>query len=130
RLRSILDTAFDAIFTFDQAGRVRSTNRAAETLVGLPTGELFDQPISKFIHWGVSGKPVSMPQAGTGVSAEAVRPDRSRVPVEYTLGRSGEGDDPLFTAIVRDVRDRAEAERRIRESHEELELPHRRLQEL
>ena len=130
RLRSILDTAFDAIFTFDQAGRVRSANRAAETLVGLPTGELLDQPISKFIHWGVSGKPVAMPQAWTVVSAEAVRPDRSRVPVEFTLGRSGEGDDPLFTAIVRDVRDRVEAERRIRESHEELEQSNRRLEEM
>src|SRR6185369_16962094 len=36
RLHAMLDTAFDAIFTFDKVGRVRSVNRAAEAMVGQP----------------------------------------------------------------------------------------------
>src|SRR5262249_29960151 len=93
RLHAILDTAFDAIFTFDRTGRVRSANRAAETRVGLGNAELVGQPIQRLLHWGLAGKPAAMPHTGAVVQAEAVCADRSRVPVEFSLGRSGEGED-------------------------------------
>jgi len=130
RLQAILDTAFDAIFIFDRAGRVRSVNRAAESLVGMAVKELEGQPIQQILRWELAGKPASVPQAGAVVTGEAIRSDRARVPVEFSLGRSGEGDDLLFTAIVRDVRDRVEAESRIRQTNEELELSNRRLEEM
>ncbi len=130
RLQAVLDTAFDAIFIFDRAGRVRSVNRAAESLVGVAVKELEGQPIQEILRWELAGKPASVPQAGAVVTGEAIRSDRARVPVEFSLGRSGEGDDLLFTAIVRDVRDRVEAESRIRQTNEELELSNRRLEEM
>src|SRR5439155_15262041 len=130
RLQAVLDTAFDAIFIFDRAGRVRSVNRAAESLVGVAVKELEGQPIQQILRWELAGKPASVPQAGAVVTGEAIRSDRARVPVEFSLGRSGEGDDLLFTAIVRDVRDRVEAESRIRQTNEELELSNRRLEEM
>jgi signal transduction histidine kinase/DNA-binding response OmpR family regulator len=50
--------------------------------------------------------------------------------VELSLGRSGEGDELVYTAIVRDVRDRVEAESRIREFAEGLANSNRRLEEM
>jgi PAS domain S-box-containing protein len=130
RLQSILDTAFDAIFTFDRIGRVRSANRAAEALVGQPMAVLENQPIQRILTWGVAGKPLSLPQTGAVVEGHALRRDASRIPVEFSMGRSGDGDELVFTAIVRDVRDRVEAERRIREFAEGLEQSNRRLAEM
>ncbi len=130
RLHAILDTAFDAIFTFDRLGRVRSANRAAEAMVGQTEAALDDQPIQRILHWGPSGRPVSLPRVGAVVAGEALRHDGVRVPVEFSLARAGDGDALLFTAIVRDVRERVEAERRIREAAEGLEQSNRRLEEM
>jgi PAS domain S-box-containing protein len=130
RLHSILDTAFDAIFTFDKMGRVRSANRAAEELVGQPAEVILELPIKKLLHWGQAGRSAALPQTSAVVTGEAMRPDGERVPVEFSIGRSEGGDDEVFTAIVRDVRDRVEAERRIRLSNQELELSNRRLEEV
>ncbi len=130
RMHAILDTAFDAIFTFDRLGRVRSANRAAEAMVGQSEALLEDQPIQRILHWSPSGKPVSLPQVGAVVAGEAIRHDGERLPVEFSLARAGEGDALVFTAIVRDVRERLEAERRIREAADGLEQSNRRLEEM
>ncbi len=130
RLQAILDTAFDAIVTFDRMGRVRTLNRSAEAMVGRPAAELVDQPIQQFLSWGASGRAVSLPQAGSVAAGEAHSADGGRIPVEFSMARSGEGDDLVYTAIVRDVRDRVEAEQRIRAFAEGLEQSNRRLEEV
>ncbi|MEQ1833621.1 MAG: response regulator [Candidatus Eisenbacteria bacterium] len=130
RLQSILDTAFDAIFTFDRIGRVKSANRAAEALVGWPLAAIESQPIQRILTWGVAGRPLALPQSGAVVEGHALCEDGSRIPVEFSMGRSGTGDELVFTAIVRDMRDRVEAERRIREFAEGLEHSNRRLEEM
>ena len=130
RLQAILDTAFDAILTFDRIGRVRSANRAAEELVGLPIAALENQPIQRILVWGVAGRALALPQSGAVVEGHALCADGNRIPVEFSMGRSGLGDDLVFTAIVRDIRDRVEAERRIHEFAEGLEHSNRRLEEM
>ena len=130
RVQAIFDTAFDAILTFDRVGRVRTVNRAAEVMIGKPLEALAEQPIQRFLHWGPEGRTISLPQAGSVVTGEVARADGSRVPVEVSVARSGEGDALVFTAIVRDVRDRVEAEKRIRAFAEGLEASNRRLEEL
>jgi signal transduction histidine kinase/DNA-binding response OmpR family regulator len=141
RVQTILDTAFDAVFTFDRLGRVHSANRAAEALVGRPAGDILDQPIQRILTWtgagragvpdppGVSPRPLSLPQTGSVAAGTALLPGGA-IPVEFSLGRSGEGEALLYTAIVRDVRERVEAERRIREFAEGLENSNRRLEEM
>jgi PAS domain S-box-containing protein len=130
RAQAILDTAFDAIFTFDRVGRVRTANRAAEAMVGRAASEIENRPIQDVLSWGAPGKTVALSQSGTVVAGQAVRPDGERVPVEFSLGRSGEGEDLMHTAIVRDVRERVEAERRIREFAEGLAGSNRSLEEM
>jgi PAS domain S-box-containing protein len=142
RVQTILDTAFDAIFTFDRRGQVRSANRAAAVLVGRPAGDILDQPIQRILTWGGAGratapdsagptlKSLSLPETGSVVGGTALLPGGGSIPVEFSLGRSGDGDSLLYTAIVRDVRDRVEAERRIREFAQGLENSNRRLEEM
>ena len=62
--------------------------------------------------------------------AEAIHSEGSVVPVEYSLGCAGEGDELVHTAILRDVSERAEAEQRIRDFAEGLENSNRRLEEM
>ncbi len=130
RLQAILDTAFDAILTFDRVGVVRTVNRAAEEMMGQPADAVVGHPIQRFLRWGTDGRPASLPQAGSVVTGELGRPDGTHVPVEFSMARSGGGETLVFTAIVRDVRDRVEAERRIRAFAEGLEQSNRRLEEM
>ena len=130
RLHAILDTAFDAIFTFDRKGHVRSANRAALAMVGVDGAELEDQPIQRILHWGLSAQTISLPQVGAVVAGEIIRRDGTRIPAEFSLARAGEGDNLVYTAIARDMRERLEAERRLREAAEGLENSNRRLEEV
>ena len=131
RVRAVFDTAFDTIVTFDGAGRVHSVNRAAQELFGRPAAEVDGQPVHRFLQWGASGRPTTeLPPTGTVVRAEALRSDGSVRPVEFSLGSSGEGGELQYSAIVRDISERVEAERRIEEFAQGLEVSNRRLEEL
>ena len=131
RVHAVFDAAFDAIVTFDGRGRVHTVNRAAESLFGRPATELVDEPMSRFMHWGPAGKPSQeLPAPGTVCRAEVLRADGATVPVEFSLGVSGHGEDLLYSAIVRDTSERVEAERRIKAFADGLEASNRRLEEL
>lgn len=128
RVQSVFDNAFDAIFTFDRRGKVRTVNRAAETLFGRTADEVDGQPVQRFLHWGERGALLPLPGAvGNG---EALRANGDRVSVEFSLGSAGDGDELLYTAIVRDITDRVESENRIRAFAEGLEVSNRRLEEM
>lgn len=130
RVQAIFDTAFDAILTFDRQGRVRTVNHAAEAMFGRAAGELDGQPMQRFLHWGENGRGGALPASGTVVIGEAMRPDGTRVPVEFSMGHAGEGNELVHTAIVRDISERVESESRIRSFADGLEMSNRRLEEV
>jgi PAS domain S-box-containing protein len=131
RVQAVFDTAFDAIVTFDRHGRVRSVNRAAHHLFGRDAETMEQEPIHRFLHWGDEGRPsTDLPAPGTVCRSEALCADGTTLPVEFTLGSSGEGDELLYTAIVRDISERVLAEGRIQSFAEGLETSNRRLEEL
>ncbi|HET7226459.1 MAG TPA: response regulator [Candidatus Eisenbacteria bacterium] len=131
RVQAIFDTAFDAILTFDRDGRVRTANRAAQALFGRGAQDMANEPIHRFLHWGPGGRPnAELPAAGAVTRCEALGADGASRPVEFSLGSSGDGDDLLYTAIVRDISERVEAERRIESFAQGLESGNRRLEEV
>ena len=73
RVQAVFDNAFDAIFTFDRAGRLRTVNRAAAQLFGRSPAELESQPVGRFLHWGGQSSAV-LPAPGSVGVGEAVRP--------------------------------------------------------
>jgi PAS domain S-box-containing protein len=133
RIQAVLDTAFDAIITFDREGRVRTVNRAAEAMLGRKAAELDGLPLHRFLRWGGGGSRAGqqpLPTPGVVCLAEVRRAAGDTFPAEFSLGQAGEGDELLHTAIIRDVSERIEAERRIRAFAEGLESSNRRLEEV
>ncbi|MEO5616926.1 MAG: ATP-binding protein, partial [Candidatus Eisenbacteria bacterium] len=90
------------------------------------------EPFQRFLHCDVlaNGTPGTTLLTGTVLRAEALRADGELVPVEFSLGSAGEGDDLIYTAIVRDVTERVEAEKRIQTFAQGLEQSNARLEEV
>lgn len=137
RVQAIFDTAFDAIVTFGGDGRVRTVNRAAERLFGRSAAEMQGEPMSRYLRSASGAGYPATSQVdrddsgpGTVLRSEAITSEGLVIPVEYSLGRAGEGDELVHTAILRDVRERVEAEQRIHAFAEGLEISNRRLEEM
>jgi PAS domain S-box-containing protein len=133
RIQAVLDTAFDAIITFDSGGRVRTVNRAAAEMLGRPAGELDGQPLHRFLRWGSGSARAGaqpLPTPGVVCVAEVMRANGETFPAEFSLGQAGEREELLYTAIIRDISERVEAERRIRSFADGLEASNRRLEEV
>ncbi len=127
RVQSVFDTAFDAIVSFEPGGRVRAVNRSAERLLGRSAADLDGCPISQHLDFGGGD---ALPTAGSVGVGRVLREGADPIPVEFSIGVAGDGDQEVVTAIVRDVRERVEAEQRLRAFAEGLEVANRRLEEV
>ena len=116
QLQTIVDTALDAIVTVDASFKVVVFNRAAERMFGVPAedvlGGSFDRFMPPEMRGGEHDRRMSEfigSQRRTrvitslGAGSMAVRADGTEFPVEASVSRSGQGDDTLLTAIIRDV---------------------------
>ncbi|MGB5835266.1 MAG: sigma 54-interacting transcriptional regulator [Thiohalocapsa sp.] len=122
RLANVLESTMDAILTWDEAGRVRLFNRAAERVLKCSTANAIGQPLESFLtdslrrlledyraQGGDDAAPLWLPQGLT-----AKRADGEEFPIEASLSRCWVETERLHTLILRDVqeRSRAEAEQR------------------
>lgn len=122
---AILDAALDAIITMDIAGKVVDFSPAAEHVfgharadaIGQPLAELIIPPeqrdahragIDRFRETGIG------PILGQRVEVVAMRADGSEFPAELAVAAIDAAGTPLFSAHVRDITDRLEAERSLR----------------
>lgn len=128
-LGGLLEHCFEAVVSVDRDGRIVFFNSAAERLFGYAAEEALGQPLELLIperhrrhhpdyieafHRAPEG---SRRMGGTG-EIEAARRDGSEFVAEGTISKLGSGEATVFTAILRDVSERREAERRIRASEE------------
>ena len=126
RLAAILDSAMDAIITVDEHQNVVLFNRAAEVLFGRPRSAALGSSLDRFIperfraahrghveHFGRTG--VTSRKMGDVATLWALRADGAEFPIEASISQAMEGDQRLFTVILRDITRRlqvqAEAER-------------------
>src|SRR5215217_3724036 len=130
RYRTVLDTAFDAIVTITPDGVVRWFNRGAERIFGYRAEEVIGQPVTvimpeRYREHCVAGLHRYL-QTGearvVGGTFELVglRKDGSEFPIEMSLGETHEAGERLFTGVIRDVTERKEIEKVIKESGEHL----------
>jgi PAS domain S-box-containing protein len=130
RLRTILDTAGDAIVSVDDAGRVVEFNRAAEHIFGYAREEVIGRQMAPLLvpphlrpaHAAgmaryLGGGPAHV--IGRHVEVDALKSDGNTVPVELSISEIRLPEEHLFTAFLRDITERrsfqlqlAEAERR------------------
>ena len=130
RLASILDSAMDAIVTFDGAGAIELFNAAAEQVFACPAAEALGQPIGRFLSDGFcQALDRAVAEGRNGSSATrylwtpgglvARRADGREFPVEASLSQASVAGGALYTLILRDIEERRRAEGELRRLHEE-----------
>jgi PAS domain S-box-containing protein len=124
RFRAVADSASDAIIVADDDGRIVYWNRAAVESFGYDARALHELRITDLIpeatsvvEFAQTAHTGEVPSSGPVLEVMAYRRDGSAFPVELTVSRSWKQDDRgFFSAVVRDVSERRQAEAALRES--------------
>ena len=121
-LAALVQSSSDAIVSCALDGTVSSWNPAAERLFGWTANEMTGRALSTVLQSGDEGTLRVLEAAAAGelvgpYEVEAVAKDRTYVPVELTAFPVDDGVGRITSVAVtmRDVRERREAERLIRE---------------
>ena len=136
KYREIFAAALDAIVVFDEAGKVRMINRAAEQMFGVTESDAYGSPIDRFVSNGVrslvaetacgdagDGKG-SAPRKGGAeqpVALTAHRANGERFPVESSTSCLMRASERVYTVIMRDVSERVRQAEMLRRQTVELE---------
>jgi PAS domain S-box-containing protein len=108
-LRAIFETAVDGVLTIDAAGVVRSFNPAAERIFGYPAAETVGRPVTLLMPEGAGAA-----AAGAWREVTGRRKDGSTFPLEVGVSELRVEGGPRFTALVREISDRKQAEEALR----------------
>ncbi|MBI5597946.1 MAG: PAS domain S-box protein [Elusimicrobia bacterium] len=125
RYRTLADDSADAVFLFDDQGRIRDVNKTAATLLGYAREE--------FLAMAVPDLEARAPREKMLAAWAAMRPGESRTfdglcrrkghapfEVESRVACFTEGGKRLFLGSVRDVTDRREAAQKLRLKDEQV----------
>lgn len=125
RTRSILETALDAVVSIDEHSRIIGWNPQAETMFGYSAQDALGLPLQQTII------PVRYRQAHTQGMEHLLQGGKSSTirrrfeffalhrsghefPVEFAIAASYVDGQPMFTAFIRDITERKQAEHRLR----------------
>ncbi|WGJ15952.1 PAS domain S-box protein [Methylocapsa sp. D3K7] len=126
RLRSILETAPDAIVTIDEKGIIQSFSNAAEKLFGYASGEVIGRNIKMLMpaphrerHDGYVSRYLQTGEKhiiGIGRQVEAQRKDGTIFPMELAVGEVKLAGNHIFTGFIRDLTARIKLEQDLRQA--------------
>lgn len=122
RLSAILRSALDAIVAVDEEGRIRLFNEGAERIFGYDREEVLGGPLSVLIPEGLRGvhrdhlrefarSPVQARPMSDRAGVVGRRKGGEEFPAEASIAKVEVGGSRLYTAVLRDVTERREAER-------------------
>lgn len=131
RMRMILDNALDAVITMGPSGIISDWNAQAEKMFGWSRAEALGQRMSatifperyrkqhdrglkKFLETGVG------PVFNKRIEISALRRDGIEFPVELAISPAKVGEEWTFSAFIRDLTGRVEAERALHASERRL----------
>ncbi|WP_210485320.1 PAS domain S-box protein [Microvirga antarctica] len=126
RLRSIVDTAPEALITIGERGVIESFSRSAEILFGYAAEEVVGQNVSMLMpapyrqehdgyleHYRRTGERRII---GIGRVVSAQRKDGSVFPMELAVGEVQTGGRRLFTGFIRDLTATRKIEQELRQA--------------
>lgn len=128
---SLLESAPDAMVIVDADGSIRLVNAQAERLFGYTRQELRGQPVEMLVpsrlrephreHRDAYARHPTSRSMGSGLELYAVKKDGSEIPVEISLSPiRTERDTLMVVSSIRDITERRQYERALREKNEEL----------
>lgn len=125
RLRSIVESAVDAIIVIDDRGSIEAFNPSAERLFGYTTSEVIGRNVNMLMpspdreqhdgylrHYLATGDPKII---GIGREVTALKKDGSHFPVHLSVGEMVSEGKRSFTGILHDLTDRVALEHRLAE---------------
>ncbi|MCH8075674.1 MAG: PAS domain S-box protein [SAR324 cluster bacterium] len=135
RLAQIMDTAEDAIISFDAGQRILQFNKGAERIFGHAPADMIGRPLDDLLPGqtrGVHGKHFHMfaesPESSRAMSGrseiQGLRKNGKIFPAEASISKIGHGDDKIFTVFLRDITQRVEASRELEASREAARQAH------
>lgn len=104
RFRTLAETAKDAIFLLDPAGRITYLNPAGLSLFGLAPNEVDGRALTQ--HLDLAGP---LPTLLGTHEVEVQRRDGTRFAAELALARAQPDGDIAYTGILRDITERKQA---------------------
>ncbi|WP_420456309.1 PAS domain S-box protein [Rubrivirga sp.] len=126
RFRLLTETATDVILTIDETGTVVYANEAARAVFGYAPDELVGNELSAILpdRFRAAHREGLARYLASGerrldwaaVELPGRRRDGTELPLSVTFGEYAQGGRRFFTAIVRDVSAREEAQRALKES--------------
>jgi diguanylate cyclase (GGDEF)-like protein/PAS domain S-box-containing protein len=121
-LAALVQSSSDAIVACSREGTIKSWNPAAEALFGWSANEAVGRSLGTILSAGAEGVVRLLDAAAKGeligpFETEAVAKDRTHIPVELTAFpvEDETGRFSMVAATLRDVRERRESERLMRE---------------
>lgn len=130
KFRSVLESAIDAIISADEFGNIRAWNTVATALFGYTEEEVLGRPIelivperfheahSQGMQWVTAGG--ESRAIGKTVELFARTKEGHEVPIERSLSTWTVREDRYYTGIIRDIRERKQAEEVLRMSEQAL----------
>jgi PAS domain S-box-containing protein len=126
RLRSIFDSALDAVVTMDAGGRITDWNPMAEAIFGWSRSEVVGWLMTDTViperyqerhrrglqHFLSTGQG---PVLNKRLELEAVHRDGHEFPIELSVAATSSGTDYVFSGFVRDITERRRAEETARQ---------------
>jgi PAS domain S-box-containing protein len=124
RLQLIIDTALDGVVTIDSDGMIMNWNPQAEKMFGWSSQEVMGRRLSETIipqahreaherglkHFATSG---TGPVLNRRIEISAVRRDGQEFPVELAITPIRSGSTVTFSAFIRDISERKQAENKV-----------------
>ncbi|HEY7496723.1 MAG TPA: PAS domain S-box protein, partial [Candidatus Tectomicrobia bacterium] len=128
RFRSVADSATDAIISTDSSGTILSWNPSAQTLFGYTPDEIVGQPVTlliperyrdacmnRLIHVVATGQ---LHLARRTVELHGLTKDGHEFPIEFSLSSWRTAAGTFFSAIIRDMTERKQAEKELQQQRE------------
>ncbi|MGC1375043.1 MAG: PAS domain S-box protein, partial [Anaerolineales bacterium] len=131
RYRAVSQSASDAIVTADSQGNITGWNGGAEAIFGYPDAEIVGQPLTVLMpprfrdeHLASMARVQSGGEShviGKTVEIQGLRKSGGEFPLEMSLAEWQVGEARFYTAIIRNITERKQAEEALEESRKVAE---------